>query len=229
MVNRWKKEKRKSEVKEPSQRGEGNMDARKTLGVAPARQAATPADTHLPQARPKSPLSAEQVYHDYAPRVYNVARRMVASDIDAEDVTQDVLLQVVRKLPSFRGESAFPTWLHRVTVNAALSHRRRLAVRQEHGPRCSLDAYRVDQPVCEALGRRTLPPEDLLAGHELKQIIDRAIDSLPVAYRTVFVLADVEGLPNAEIGARLGMSLPAVKSRLHRARAMLRDALAPHL
>src|SRR5439155_24444809 len=85
------------------------------------------------------PLSAEQVYHDYAPRVYNMARRMVSNDIDAEDVTQDVLLQVVRKLPSFRGESAFPTWLHRVTINAALSHRRRQAVRQEHGMRNSLD------------------------------------------------------------------------------------------
>src|SRR5471030_2895819 len=77
------------------------------------------------------PLSAEQVFHDYAPRVYNMARRMVRSDADAEDVTQDVLLQVVRKLPTFRGESAFPTWLHRVTVNAALSHRRKRAVREE--------------------------------------------------------------------------------------------------
>src|SRR5438045_661389 len=75
-------------------------------------------------------LSAEQVYHDYAPRVYSMARRMVSNDVDAEDVTQDVLLQVVRKLPTFRGEAAFPTWLHRVTVNAALSLRRRQAVRQ---------------------------------------------------------------------------------------------------
>src|SRR5437660_12464099 len=86
---------------------------------------------------PASPLSAEQVYHNYAPRVYNVARRMLCSDVDAEDVTQDVLLQVVRKLPTFRGESAFPTWLHRVTVNAALSHRRKRAVREER---------RVDDP-----------------------------------------------------------------------------------
>src|SRR5437764_15473743 len=79
-----------------------------------------------------TPLSAEQVYYDYAPRIYNLARRMLGSDADAEDVTQDVLLQVVRKLDTFRGESAFPTWLHRVTVNAALAHRRRRAVRQTH-------------------------------------------------------------------------------------------------
>src|SRR5437660_4487979 len=82
---------------------------------------------------PASPLSAEQVYHDYAPRVYNVARRMLSNAVDAQDVTQDVLLQVVRKLPSFRGESAFPTWLHRITINTALSHRRKQAVRSEHG------------------------------------------------------------------------------------------------
>src|SRR4051794_20485865 len=79
-----------------------------------------------------APHSAEEVFHEYAPRVYNLARRMLSSDADAEDVTQDVLLQVVRKLPSFRGESAFPTWLHRVTVNAALAHRRKRAARNEH-------------------------------------------------------------------------------------------------
>jgi len=205
------------------------MDARKALNTVPARQATVSADTHSPQTVTDAPLSVEQVYHDYAPRVYNMARRMVASDIDAEDVTQDVLLQVVRKLPTFRGESAFPTWLHRVTVNAALSHRRRQAVRQEHGLRNSLDAFGENQPVSEASARRMLPPEDQLAEHELKQLIDQAIESLPDAYREVFVLADVEGLPNAEIAEQLGMSLPAVKSRLHRARAMLRDALAPHV
>src|SRR5438094_7347703 len=76
-------------------------------------------------------LTAERVYHDYAPRVYNMARRMVSNEKDAEDVTQEVFLQVVRKLPTFRGESAFPTWLHRVTVNAALAHRRKQALREE--------------------------------------------------------------------------------------------------
>src|SRR5881296_3385065 len=77
-------------------------------------------------------LTPERVFRDYAPRVYNLARRMLGSDADAEDVTQDVLLQVVRKLDTFRGESAFPTWLHRVTVNAALSHRQKRASQQKH-------------------------------------------------------------------------------------------------
>src|SRR5947207_12828045 len=74
----------------------------------------------------------EQVVRDYSPRIYSLARRMLGNDADAEDVTQDVLLQVVRKLDTFRGEAAFPTWLHRVTVNAALAQRREKAAREKH-------------------------------------------------------------------------------------------------
>lgn len=198
------------------------MEAQKTF-VGPARQAPTEEDIRSPDSVPN--LSAEQVYHDYGPRVYSVARRMVASDFDAEDVTQDVLLQVIRKLPSFRGESSFPTWLHRVTVNAALSHRRRQAVRDEK--RHSLSDEHSEEPVATAI--HSPPPDDLLVDHETKQLIERAIASLPEAYRAVFVLADVENLPNADVAQRMGLSLPAVKSRLLRARAMLRDALSPHL
>jgi RNA polymerase sigma-70 factor (ECF subfamily) len=194
------------------------MDVRKTIGAARAR--AAPQEIHADSPDLSPPLSAEQVYHDYAPRVYNMARRMVASDVDAEDVTQDVLLQVVRKLPSFRGESAFPTWLHRVTVNAALTHRRRHAVRHERGLAGTHEA--AGEVLAEG------GPDDQALYRELCQLIDGAIDSLPSAYRAVFELADVEGLPNAEVAQRLRMSLPAVKSRLHRARGMMRDALAPH-
>src|SRR5438093_8720966 len=85
-------------------------------------------------------LTPERVFRDYAPRVYNLARRMLGNDADAEDVTQDVLLQVVRKLDTFRGESAFPTWLHRVTVNAALAYRRKAASRPEITAADPLDA-----------------------------------------------------------------------------------------
>jgi RNA polymerase sigma-70 factor, ECF subfamily len=201
------------------------MDARKTLGAGLHRLVSR--ETHSESETLPAPLTVEQVYHDYAPRVFSVARSMVGSDFDAEDVTQDVLLQVVRKLPTFRGDSAFPTWLHRVTVNAALSHRRRQAVRQEHGLDRSLDVAPEGEST-HASGRAELPPDDLLLSREAKAVIDRAIAGLPEMYREVFVLADVEGLPNAEVGVRLGMTLPAVKSRLHRARAMLREALTPH-
>ncbi|HEX5271689.1 MAG TPA: sigma-70 family RNA polymerase sigma factor, partial [Gemmataceae bacterium] len=159
---------------------------------------------------------------------YNLARRMLSSDADAEDVTQDVLLQVVRKLPSFRGESAFPTWLHRVTVNAALQHRRRRAARDEHRERAPLDIVLEEQPAAGPVRRWSVGPEEAALDRETQQLIERAIGDLPEEYRDVFVLSDVEGVPNAEIGGLLGLSLPAVKSRLHRARQKLRDALAPH-
>ncbi len=175
-----------------------------------------------------APHSAEEVFHEYAPRVYNLARRMLRSDADAEDVTQDVLLQVVRKLPSFRGESAFPTWLHRVTVNAALAHRRKRAVRDEHRTSAPLDLVLEEQPPSGPVRRWSVGPEEAALDREAQQLIEQAIGELPEDYRDVFVLSDVEGMPNAEIGEMLGLSLPAVKSRLHRARQKLRDALAPH-
>jgi RNA polymerase sigma-70 factor (ECF subfamily) len=136
------------------------------------------------------------------------------------------LLQVVRKLPTFRGDAAFPTWLHRVTVNAALSHRRRQAIRAERGVRSTSELLPGDQPM-EVAGS-TLPPDGVVLGAETRRLLDEAVSELPTAYRDVFVLADIEGLPNAEVAERLELSLAAVKSRLHRARAMLREALAPH-
>src|SRR5262249_42000013 len=97
-----------------------------------------------PGQPPRPPLTPEQVFRDYAPRVYNLARRMLGNDADAEDVTQDVLLQVVRKLDTFRGESEFPTWLHRVTVNAALAHRRKRSNRQEHETHDPFEHFQED-------------------------------------------------------------------------------------
>ena len=191
-------------------------------GVAPATGDTCPTSTN-PDA-----LTAEQIYHDYAPRVYNMARRMVRSDADAEDVTQDVLLQVVRKLPTFRGESALPTWLHRVTLNTAISHRRKRAVREEHRSRDPFDIVIADEPTPVAGWDGASAPEAQVLSRETRSLIERAIAGLPPLYRTVFVLADVEGLPNAVIADRLGLSLPAIKSRLHRARQLMREALAPY-
>src|SRR2546421_3428582 len=93
----------------------------------------------------------EQVFRVHAPRVYNVARRMLGNEADAEDVTQDVLLQVIRKLDTFRGDSQITTWLHRVTVNAALAYRQKRANRQKHEthetPEDSLEVAPAHSPV----------------------------------------------------------------------------------
>src|SRR6516165_4852461 len=175
-------------------------------------------------------LTPERVFRDYAPRVYNLARRMLGNDADAEDVTQDVLLQVVRKLDTFRGDSAFPTWLHRVTVNAALANRRKRAVREEHVVHDPLDVFLENGHFhhSASVGHWSLQPDQQALDHETKQLIETAIAGMPEIYRDVYVLADVEGLPNSEIGEMLQLSVPAVKSRLHRARLLMRDTLAPH-
>jgi RNA polymerase sigma-70 factor (ECF subfamily) len=169
-------------------------------------------------------LSVEQVVRDQAPRIYSIARRMLGNDADAEDVTQEVLLQVVRKLDTFRGESSIPTWLHRVTVNAALGLRRQRSARdRRHSPEPVAGLPEPGGPV-----KRWTAPDQQLLDRETQERIESAIAGLDEKYRDVYVLADVEGLSNAEIGSLLGLGLPAVKSRLHRARLMMRDALAPY-
>jgi RNA polymerase sigma-70 factor (ECF subfamily) len=177
---------------------------------------------------PKPAPSPETLFRDHAPRVFNLARRMLGNEADAEDVTQDVLLQVLRKLGSFRGESAFPTWLHRVTVNAALAHRRKRAVREEHRDHDPLERFEENGHAAHPVRPWSVEPDKAALDRETHDLIEAAIQRLPEMYRDVYVLADVEGLGNAEIGEMLGLSVPAVKSRLHRARLMMRDALAPH-
>lgn len=174
------------------------------------------------------PPTPEQVFREHAPRIYHLARRMLGNDADAEDVTQDVLLQVVRKLDTFRGESTLPTWLHRVTVNAALAHRRSKAKREEHLAPDPVDQLSGNGHAPGPLRSWTVPPEQQALDQETQQLIEEAIGQLPENYRDVFVLADVEGLPNAEIGEMLGLQTGAVKSRLHRARLLMRQALAHH-
>lgn len=177
---------------------------------------------------PPKPLTPETVFHDYAPRVYTLARRMLGNDADAEDVTQDVLMQVVRKLDTFRGESQFPTWLHRVTVNTALAHRAKRARRQEREVHEPPDAASGDGHHAPTARPWNVGPDQLAINRETQELLEQAIADMPEMYRDVYVLADVEGLSNPEIGALLGLSLPAVKSRLHRGRLLLRSALAPH-
>jgi RNA polymerase sigma-70 factor (ECF subfamily) len=175
---------------------------------------------------PPPSRTAEEVFRRYLPRVYNLARRMLSHAADAEDVTQDVLLQVVRRLDTFRGEARFTTWLERVTINAALAHRRTRARRRERQLDAPLDG--LPGALGSHRGVAARGPERVALDRETWALVERAIASLSEMYRDVFVLADVEGLANAEVGGLLGLSLAAVKSRLHRARLLLRAALAPY-
>src|SRR5215216_1607234 len=141
-------------------------------------------------------LTPELVFREYAPRIYNIARRLLGNDADAEDVTQDVLLQVVRKLHTFRGDAQLPTWLHRVTVNAALAHREKRANRQRRetstGNEEALEAAAMDAEDTAPAGVRlprpggSSPPDELALESEQRRVIERAISRLPEQFRDVF-------------------------------------------
>jgi RNA polymerase sigma-70 factor, ECF subfamily len=177
---------------------------------------------------PTAPLTPEQVFKDHAARVYNLARRMLGNDADAEDVVQDVLVQVVRKLHTFRGDADLATWLHRVTVNAALAHRRKRSQREQREVHDPFDHFLESGTHGAPVRPWSIEPDRQALDHETHQLVEKAIANLPELYRDVYVLADVEQLSNAEIAEMLGLSLAAVKSRLHRGRLLVRHALAPH-
>jgi RNA polymerase sigma-70 factor (ECF subfamily) len=125
----------------------------------------------------------EEVFHEYAPRVYSLARRMMGHYADAEDVTQDVLVQVVRKLDSFRGEADLATWLHRITVNAALAQRAKQARRRERQGDTPLAAIPAGATIC-CTGASRGAPEQAVLDRETQEMVEQAIASLPKMYAT---------------------------------------------
>jgi RNA polymerase sigma-70 factor (ECF subfamily) len=179
-------------------------------------QAARPADT----AR-----LAERLFRDFAPRVHRLARRLLGNETDAEDATQEVFVQVLRKLPTFRGEAALSTWLYRIAVNTALAYRRKRSARLRHESLCDPAAF-ADSRHRPLAARDNNQPDEPLVHGETHQLLERALHSLPEESRHVVVLADVEGRKCPEIARRLGVSVAAVKSRLHRGRLQMRQAVA---
>jgi RNA polymerase sigma-70 factor (ECF subfamily) len=176
---------------------------------------------------PEPSRTAEDVFYAYGPRVYRLARSMLPNDADAEDVTQDVLLQVVRKLDTFRGDSDLTTWLHRITVNAVLLHRRKQSRRQERQVDTPLEVLlNGDKYVCTS--RAVAAPDAKVLREELDGRIDAAVAQLPDLYRDVYILAGIQELSNEEAGEQLGLSVSAIKSRLHRARQMMRATLGSY-
>jgi len=173
----------------------------------------------------------EEIVREYGPKVYNLVRRFLGNESDAQDVTQQVLLTVLSKLPEFRGEAGLGTWVYRIAVNAALAYRRKRARRMEvehAGGADLLEQASETSPRPQTVRPWTRTPESEVLSQEQQAVIEDAIARLPEPYRDVYVLADVEGLSNAQIAEILGLHIPAVKSRLHRARLRMRDMLAPY-
>ena len=151
-------------------------------------------------------------------RVYSLCLRMTGNTAEAEDLTQEAFLQLFRKISTFRGESAFSTWLHRLAVNVVLMHLRKKGLQQ-----VSLDE--VDTSQDEPVKRDYGSDDQRLMGSVDRIGLQRAIADLPPGYRTVFVLHDVEGYEHNEIAEIMKCSVGNSKSQLHKARMKLRDRL----
>jgi len=162
----------------------------------------------------------ERIYRLHSRRVYSLCLRMVGNTAEAEDLTQEAFLQLFRKIATFRGESAFSTWLHRLAVNVVL-----MRLRKKTGSETSLEE--ATEPDEESGGpRRDFGEPDLRLSGSIDRVnLQRAIDELPPGYKMVFMLHDVQGYEHNEIAAIMGCSIGNSKSQLHKARMRLRELL----
>ncbi len=163
-----------------------------------------------------------QLYALHKRRIYSLCLRMVGNIAEAEDLTQEAFLQLHRKIATFRGDSAFSTWLHRLAINVVL-----MQLRKKGLSLISLDEA-MEPAVEERPGRSFGEPDLTLSGAIDRLALQRAIDDLPAGYRLIFVLHDIEGYEHNEIAAMLDCSIGNSKSQLHKARLKLRAALRMH-
>ena len=192
-------------------------------GLETAQQTANPpidiakaTDFELATAASKGDMpSFEEIYTRHHRRVYSICLRMLQNTSEAEDLTQDVFIQLYRKIGSFRGDSAFTTWLHRMTVNQVLMHFRKRTVKFE---KTTEEGETPDQVVTGTANPERMRIVDKIA-------LDNAIAQLPEGYKNVFVLHDVEGFEHEEVARILGCSVGTSKSQLHKARLKLQKLL----
>ncbi len=194
------------------------LDAPATL-VAPRKEiifALDAPDIELSRLAADGNISAfELIYERYHRRTYSLCLRMTSNPTEAEDLTQEVFIQLFRKISSFRGDSAFSTWLHRLTVNQVLMHFRRRSVKNE---KTSEDGEIPEQTVVGSANPNKMQVIDRIA-------LRNAVAELPKGYKSVFLLHDVQGFEHEEVARQLGISVGTSKSQLHKARLKLRGLL----
>ena len=173
----------------------------------------------LARAQQGDHLAFAQLYLLHKRRIYSLCLRMVGNTAEAEDLTQETFLQLHRKIGTFRGDSAFYTWIHRMAVNVVLMHLRKKGL-----PVVSL--HEAMEPAAEERPGRVFGAADLhLTGAIDRLALERAVTQLPAGYRLIFILHDIEGYEHNEIASMLDCSIGNSKSQLHKARLKLRDAL----
>jgi RNA polymerase sigma-70 factor (ECF subfamily) len=182
--------------------------------------APNPADAEmLARAQAGDHHAFAHLYTLHKRRIYSLCLRMVGNVAEAEDLTQEAFLQLHRKIATFRGDSAFSTWLHRLAINVVL-----MQLRKKGLSLISLDEAMEPNPE-EGPTRSFGAPDLTLAGAIDRLALERAIADLPAGYRLIFILHDVEGFEHNEIASMLDCSIGNSKSQLHKARLKLRDAL----
>ncbi|MGQ9678786.1 MAG: RNA polymerase sigma factor [bacterium] len=168
----------------------------------------------------------EELVRRYERKVYNIAYRLLGNEEDATEALQDTFLRAYRFIPRFKFQSSFYTWLYRIATNVSLTKLRR---RRKH------ETVSLDEPVKNTdnlmldIPDPNTTPEQAFEQKRLREQLQEAVEKLPAGYRTVVVLRDLEGLSNEEVSKVLGISIPAVKSRLHRGRMALREMLSQYL
>lgn len=173
----------------------------------------------------------ERLYEKYVGKIFNNAMRFLRSEADAEELVQEVFLTVLDKSRSFRGDSAFSSWLYRVTANAAVSRiRKRKGVYEEEYieeflPKFSGDGHHLIRPVVDWAKN----PEDQLMNSEIMKFFQESIEMLDPTDKFIVLMSDIEGMSNREIAETLDLTISAVKGRLHRSRLFLRGKLAVFL
>lgn len=161
----------------------------------------------------------QALYDKHKRRVYSLCLRMTANTAEAEDLAQEAFLQLYRKIATFRGESAFSTWLHRLSVNVVLMHLRKKSL-----PVVSLEE--TTQGTDEDSPKKDFGADDMALSGSIDRLhLQRAVNDLPPGYRMIFVLHDIQGYEHNEIATLVGCSIGNSKSQLHKARLKLRDLL----
>jgi RNA polymerase sigma-70 factor, ECF subfamily len=206
---------RPAEIKH-GQTGNSAPPSARPLNAASGKNAE---DIVLTRAQQGDHQAFAQLYSLHKRRIYSLCLRMVGNTAEAEDLTQEAFLQLHRKIATFRGDSAFSTWLHRLAINVVL-----MQLRKKGLSLISLDEAMEPTPD-DGPSRSFGAPDLMLAGAIDRLALERAVAELPAGYRLIFILHDVEGFEHNEIAAMLDCSIGNSKSQLHKARLKLREAL----
>lgn len=179
----------------------------------------------LARAQAGDTVAFEQLVERHRTQVFSLASRMLNSPEDAAEVTQEAFLAAYRHLPEFRGDSAFGSWVYRIAANFSLMRLRHRRVTSEIESPLESPHFNERGSLIDTVADWGRNAEGQTLDAELREAITQATEGLPPEYRQVFVLRDLEGLSYDEIATLTETSLPAVKSRLHRARLALREAI----